>query len=111
MENLINCFLVNPLPAVRGPLVFFQRPSTPDGKFARLLSDDEQLLANPVKEELSLGLIGNASGRVRCEVRAQNIPRVQSLSRLSRQNRGSSRPALGDEYRFVVNDFGCTDLL
>jgi hypothetical protein len=40
-----------------------------------------------------------------------NIPGVQSLTRFSRQNRGGSLPALDDEYRFVVNDIGLTDLL
>ena len=33
------------------------------------------------------------------------------LTRFSRQNRGGSLPALDDEYRFVVNDIGFTDLL
>jgi hypothetical protein len=40
-----------------------------------------------------------------------NIPRVQSLTRFSRQNRGGTLPALDNEYRFVVNDIGSTDLL
>jgi|GEM_PF-4560234 len=37
--------------------------------------------------------------------------RVQSLTRFSRQNRGTSLPALDDEYRLVVNDISFTDLL
>ena len=41
----------------------------------------------------------------------QNIPRVESVTRFSRQNRGGSLPALDDEYRFVVNGIGFTDLL
>jgi hypothetical protein len=38
------------------------------------------------------------------------IPRLQSRTRFSRQNRDVSLPALDDEYRFVVNDIGFTDL-
>jgi hypothetical protein len=40
-----------------------------------------------------------------------DIPRDQSLTRFSRQTRGGTLPALDDEYRFVVNDIGFTDLL